>query len=482
MRLQNTNNTTILQKVGLIGLGLFLCAVILEAGCRLAGGIIISWQEHQNKKRILGESGEFRILCLGGSIVASGGSNSFPSQLEEVLNRKETGKRFAVINNGICNADSSFIVAHLKENLDRYQPHMVVVMMGENDNRGDIVPYDDSLSFKLKQFVKNIRVHKLIKLLKLHVMNKMQELKEGTPGHGVALATDTNNRVISKRAGIDDTETVSLQDLFDQFLVYREEQWQEAEPLIKKIVEIENTNEAKAQLADFYTLMLRFKDAEELLNEVVVSSPQDAFVLTTLGRCYSRQGRYNEAEAVLNKAIEADPFYRVSYSELMTCYRLQGEQHKFKKILSRLEGTSNKSDALYGMEATISLEMGDYAGAGRYYRKADELRERYYNEVTRYNYNKLKEIVLERGIKLVCVQHATRSVGPLKKLLGYSDGIIFVDNERLFKEALKRDRYEYYFEDNFAGDFGHCTIEGNKLLAGNVARTIVNEYFNEEGL
>ncbi|MFA5115123.1 MAG: tetratricopeptide repeat protein [Candidatus Omnitrophota bacterium] len=456
-----------------------MCLVILEAGCRLAGGVIISWQEHQNKKRILGEAGGFRILCLGGSIVASGGPDSFPSQLGDVLNRKETGKRFVVINKGICNANSSFIVAHLKENLGRYQPHMVVVMMGENDNRGDIVPYDDSLSFKLKQFVKNIRVYRLVKLLKMHIINKLQELRNGAPAHGMASVTYTESRTTPSLAKTYNTVSVSLSthDLFDQFLVYREEQWQEAEPLIKKIVEMENTNEAKAQLADFYTLMLRFRDAEELLNEVVVSSPQDAFALTTLGRCYCRQGRYKEAEAVLNRAIEADPFYRVSYSELMTCYRCQGERDKFKTVLSKLESVGNKNDALYGMEATISLEMGDYARAGRYYKKADELRERYYNEITRHNYNKLKEIVLERGIKLVCVQHATRSAGPLKKLLGYGEGVIFVDNENVFKEALKREGYDYYFEDNFAGDFGHCTRKGNKLLAENVASVIVKEYF-----
>jgi hypothetical protein len=57
-------------------------------------------------------------------------------------------------------------------------------------------------------------------------------------------------------------------------------------------------------------------------------------------------------------------------------------------------------------------------------------------------------------------------------------GIIFVYNERVFKEALMRGRYEDYFADRFAGDFGHGTPKGNRLLAENIANTILKECFN----
>ena len=58
------------------------------------------------------------------------------------------------------------------------------------------------------------------------------------------------------------------------------------------------------------------------------------------------------------------------------------------------------------------------------------------------------------------------------------EGLIFVDNEKVFKDALKTAKYEEYFKDNFAGDFGHCTDKGNRLLAGNIANIILKECFN----
>ena len=48
-----------------------------------------------------------------------------------------------------------------------------------------------------------------------------------------------------------------------------------------------------------------------------------------------------------------------------------------------------------------------------------------------------------------------------------------MDNKEVFKEALKNGSYEDYFEDRFAGDFGHCTGKGNYILAENVAKSIL---------
>ncbi len=51
--------------------------------------------------------------------------------------------------------------------------------------------------------------------------------------------------------------------------------------------------------------------------------------------------------------------------------------------------------------------------------------------------------------------------------------IVFVDNEQIFKDAVGRDGFSAYFTDAFAGDFGHCTKKGNRLLAEHVADAIM---------
>ena len=93
--------------------------------------------------------------------------------------------------------------------------------------------------------------------------------------------------------------------------------------------------------------------------------------------------------------------------------------------------------------------------------------------VTRNNYRKLKRIVLGKDVKLVCVQYPLRLVEGLKLMFDSAQGVVFVDNKEVFKEALKNGSYEDYFEDRFAGDFGHCTGKGNYILAENVAKSIL---------
>jgi len=107
------------------------------------------------------------------------------------------------------------------------------------------------------------------------------------------------------------------------------------------------------------------------------------------------------------------------------------------------------------------------------------LRLEYYVPITVSNYHKLKEILDKRGIKLVCVQYPVRSIAPLKKIFQEDKDIIFVDNERIFKEAIRKEGYNEYFQDMFGGDFGHCTEKGNRLLAVTIANTILKEVFHK---
>ena len=97
------------------------------------------------------------------------------------------------------------------------------------------------------------------------------------------------------------------------------------------------------------------------------------------------------------------------------------------------------------------------------------------NPVTQANYHRIVEIIQQQGIKFIGVQYPVRIIDSLKKMLNPFKDIIFVDNERIFKDAVKQDGYEDYFSDSFGGNFGHCTPKGNRLLAENVANAILNQ-------
>ncbi len=78
------------------------------------------------------------------------------------------------------------------------------------------------------------------------------------------------------------------------------------------------------------------------------------------------------------------------------------------------------------------------------------------------------------------VQYPRRSVKPLKAILVPVKNIIFVDNQKIFSDAINNGIYEDYFLDRFAGDFGHRTPLGNRLLANNIADVLIREIFSKD--
>ena len=109
----------------------------------------------------------------------------------------------------------------------------------------------------------------------------------------------------------------------------------------------------------------------------------------------------------------------------------------------------------------------------KYARKTIALRRQYYNSVIRHNYRLLWQVLRRRGIGLVCMQYPLHRVDDLKRMFDSPEGIVFVDNERVFSDALRYGRYSDYFSDAFAGDFGHCTPSGNRLIASNLAQAVL---------
>ena len=339
------------QKIVLILFGLCLCAVLLEIGLRMGSFVILSLQEYRNQLSIR-QKGEYRILCLGESTTM----NQWPSPLEEILNQKNLGIKFSVIDKGIDGTNTGIIVSSLEDNLDKYNPQMVITMMGINDEK-NVLRYEDVSAKKATLFFKSFRIYKLIKLLHLHISN----LKE-------------------------------------------------QEKMLKKVIEINPENEQG------------YNELEEH---------------------YRDTGERTKAEEMFEKAIEINP----------------------------------QSDIFNAALAVLYREEGKYSLAKEYYSKAESLRLEYYNPVTRHNYQKLKEIVAKRGIKLVCVQYPMRSIESLKKMFEKEEDSIFVDNEKLFKKVVEKEGYDEYFRDMLGGDFGHCTSKGNQLLAENIANTILKERF-----
>ena len=96
----NRKYSAILKKIRSVLLLVLLSLFILEISLRLGGHVFLFIQERRNKAS-LSKNHTYKILCLGESTTALGGENSYPSQLERILNQKSSRIKFSVINKGV---------------------------------------------------------------------------------------------------------------------------------------------------------------------------------------------------------------------------------------------------------------------------------------------------------------------------------------------------------------------------------------------
>ena len=402
------------QKITLMLFGLFLTIIILEIGLRIGGLTILSIQEHRNLQSIK-QKGSLRIMCLGESTT----QNQYSVYLEEILNQRNIGIKFSVIDKGLGSTKTSVILLQLEANLDKYRPDIVVTMMGINDKEGHHIPYEAASTSKIILTLRSFKAYKLARLLWLHIVTKLKE-------------TGFYVQDINKQKNLSKEEYGELQK----------------EQALKKAIELNpNNDSAYIELGRFYRDLWRFAEAEQLFKKAIELNPNNDSAYAQLGQQYRVQGKLTEAEQLLKKAIELNP----------------------------------NNESLYGSLAMIYRDMGSNKLSDVYAERANNLRGGYYNSTTVNNYLALKQILDKRKIRLVSVQYPMLNIMPLKKIfIGQTeDYVVFVDNEKIFKDAIKKEGYKEYFKDMFGGDFGHCTKKGNRLLAENIANIILKECFNK---
>ena len=439
--------TAFFQKVFLILLGIFLSFFLIEAGLRLGGFTLLAVQEHRNRVAVK-KGGAYRILCLGESTTQA----QWPPFLEAALNRSGTGIRFAVIDKGRANTDTDKILNRLESYLDKYHPDMVVAMMGVNDPGAAHLPAETPSASKPALFVKSFKTYKLTRLL-FHMafkINRWALPPEDTQAQSIPrsalpeIGSDAENAELAKK--------------------------------LKKVLELDPGNDrACLKLGRLYIDQQKFQQAEIYMKKALKLNPgNNKETYHELGWLYQKLRKFQQAEKEFKKALRINPGNDWAYFRLGELYKEQGKlqqaEQEFKKALELNPGNSR---ARYGIEG-IYWKRGQFHQAeAPYYLE--------YNPFTTNNYHALKAILDRRKIRLVCAQYPMRNVAPLKNIFaGQADDIAFVDNEKIFREAVKKEGYGAYFRDIVGGNFGHCTDNGNKLLGENIAGVILRKVFHKK--
>jgi len=501
------SSTTFRQKVFLILVGIITTIILLEIGLRLGGRIFTFIQESRNTTTF--DPNEIRILCIGESTTALGGIDSYPSQLEEILNRYKTKWHFKVINKGLVGKTSTDILAQLDDNLRKYKPHIVVAMIGINDY---IEAHEHKDRFvRLNAFLEQFRVYKLIKLLSSHIKHKIGEITGNTVKAQTIDNSQQNNQeddlktaqdaLIETRLAISQLQQYQSQSL-------NQPSKQEVSVRLKQL----NTKEAELLLfiGEIYRRRGEYNEAKKFLSEMILKNIPIPDGYVELGRVYKKQKQYGKAIAMFMKSLEIEPTV-TALMELARCYNDMGmdegvmkiykmvlkadkvkkngrvyleigeyfRQHNMLKMAEEAYKKGIKNDRfdyyLYAALSDIYRAEGKLKEAERYKHKAKEVLDQIRRDVplTAKNYNEIADIVISRGIKFIAMQYPLRHIDHLKQILNNRTDVIYVENKKNFEQALKHSDYAEYFSDKFAFDFGHCTRKGNRLIAENLSSVII---------
>ncbi len=487
--------------------GIIFSLIVLELVLRLGGGVFSLIQEYKNRAS-LSRKDSYRILCLGESTTAG----QYPHILQEILNQSNIGVNFSVIDKGAISTNTTMILKKIGPYLQEYHPDLVVTMMGGNDRL--VMYYKDLPGYEAGIF-RGIRIYRFAWSIYKHIKEKIRQ--EGiynqtiervsleSKDYPINIDTPAADSIgLDLKKDLAYLESVSFyrdealfleaEELFGKALarnpkninIYlllghlylRQKRSPKAEDMFRQSLKLDSKNEYvyhglgwacfdqhKMSKAEYY-----MKEAREL-------APDNDDIHFGLGRFYEFQGKFPEAESCFKKALELNPASYHAYLALSWLYLSQQQFFQAEELLKRAIELHPKSHNVSAALSFLYEKTGRPELAKEYARKLKKVTARCL-PATISNYLRLKEILDKRGVRLACVQYPMRSIEPLKDIFrGREGSVIFIDNEKVFKEAVRKDGYHEYFWDMFGGDFGHCTNKGNRLLAENIATILLKEVF-----
>jgi lysophospholipase L1-like esterase len=149
-----------------------------------------------------------------------------------------------------------------------------------------------------------------------------------------------------------------------------------------------------------------------------------------------------------------------------------GDYESAEEVFMRRLQRFPEADRSWGSLGALYLERNKREQADECFSRARDIRMRLPKPYTTKNCQFIEQVASKHNIPLVVLQYPLRSVNELRELFKNPEDVIFVSNEKVFKDAVAQGGYFTYFIDMFGGEFGHCTVKGNKLLAENVKESI----------
>ena len=351
---------------------------------------------------------EYRILCLGESTTEGFDEVAYPQLLAEALNQRQAEVPFRVMNAGFVAMHTSDLVDALADLIGSYDPHMVIVMMGINDQfnfHGLTVP---GQSERTQILLLRLKLYKLFRIAGSNISDLIQ-----------SRANQQHLAIYNKK----------YEDLYVAW-----SKWELRDPASEFLGLIQMAREVALPPEESAATTLNIRE-EYLFNYLNL--------YLFLQEIYLLSDRLDDAIALYEEAVRQHPSTEFFYRGL----------------------------------AGFHAKAGDSQRSSEYLQIADTLAVEKVLGLTVQNFRRVGQLLDEHGITFVAMQYPMRSVMTLRAVMGNAPGVLYVDNETSFREQVGTLGYETLFVDRFAGDFGHCSETGNRLIVTNLLDQVFNSTF-----
>lgn len=431
-------------------LGIFLTFIILEFLLHFLSSVyskiyLPRYNNFESTENV------YRILCLGDSItygIGAGFENSYPVQLEQILNEKVKGQKFKIFNLGVPGYNSAQVLQTLKKNLAALKPNMVIVLVGDNDfwNFRQIT-WQKSKEWNwlnLKILLSNLKIYNLFEIFSQNLRHKTIK------GHPSLFFPR-----VSPKTKLD------ANGLIEQGNINRDKKYfEKAKLFYKQALSIDPGNRtAFLELGRCYKLADEFGAAVETLASVFRVYPNDEQIQQELTDVFIRQNKIEKTIEFYGFLLEKYPQNEYARKQLFNAYKHLGGDFYFnyqlrKAIdtycgLYRLDPKNKKS--YFNILNNLSIEKNMFE-----------------------NLKKMVEVCKEKRIFLLFSGYPQKMPIPLQRI-AVECGNLLIDLQPVFREIKERyPDHKYFIEDSY-----HCTREGYRLIAEKISEEII-KHLNDD--
>jgi lysophospholipase L1-like esterase len=177
------NKTFVIHSLGSFVIGIVLSLILLEMILRLSGVAYYWFYQPQPNRDLDLDADAFRIMCVGESTTFGVGTpdpanDGYPKQLENMLAARLPDRKFICFYDQAIGINSSEILLKLPVYIEKYRPHLVILMAGVNNwwnlNHSNALLFNTNSSvatffLRIAMWLDDLRTWKLFKLLALRL-------------------------------------------------------------------------------------------------------------------------------------------------------------------------------------------------------------------------------------------------------------------------------------------------------------------------